>query len=82
MNSDHDYVPLRTAAERVYRELTGYRSGAPLGPAFLDAASAALSVVAAIRIREGEHVIHRGDLEVALQRLRRAGVCFSEVRQT
>jgi hypothetical protein len=70
------HLSLAEAAERVYRELSGAREPI-LHPRALDAASAALS--AFVPIHPGERVT-RADLESALAKLRRAGVCFSEVR--
>ena len=70
------YVPLAKAAELAYRELSGKRE-APIQPAAVEAAAAALS--AFVAIHPGE-VVERTELEAGLEKLRRAGVCFSEVR--
>jgi hypothetical protein len=70
------YVPLAKAAELAYRELSGKRE-APIQPAAMEAAAAALS--AFVAIHPGE-VVERTELEAGLEKLRRAGVCFSELR--
>ena len=71
-----DFLPLAAAAEQAYRELTGARHDA-LDPAALEAAASALSVF--VPVHAGE-LVERAELEAGLARLRRAGVCFSEVR--
>lgn len=74
------FLPLRAAAEHVYRELSGERDAAPLHPAFVDAASAALSAFVSVYRADGEYLIRASELEPAIQRLKDAGVCFSELR--
>jgi hypothetical protein len=64
------------AAERAYRELTGARQQV-IDAAALDAAASALSVF--VTVHAGD-LVERAELEAGLARLRRAGVCFSEVR--
>ena len=73
---NRDFLPLAAAAERAYRELAGAREPA-IDPAALEAAVSALSVF--VRVYPGD-VVERAELEAGLARLRRAGVCFSEVR--
>ena len=73
---DHQYIPLRAAAERAYRELSG-NANAPIAPSFLAAAAQALTVF--VPIHSGE-LVKLDELEQGLDRLRRAGVRFSEVR--
>jgi hypothetical protein len=68
------YLPVAAAAELAYRELSGQEA---VHPAALDAATAALS--AFVRIHPGD-VVEWAELEAGLEKLRRAGVCFSEVR--
>jgi hypothetical protein len=70
------YVPLSDAAERAYRELTGTREPR-IHPSALDAAAAALS--AFVPVHAGD-VVECAQLEAGLEKLRRAGVRFSEVR--
>ena len=70
------YVSLTEAAERVYRELSGAREPR-IHPCALDAAAAALS--AFVPVYAGDRV-QCVELEAGLDKLRRAGVCFSEVR--
>lgn len=71
-----DFLPLAEAAERAYRELTGERHHA-LAATALEAAESALSVF--VPIYAGD-VVERAEFEAGLARLRRAGVCFSQVR--
>ena len=73
---NRDFVPLAAAAERAYRELTGAREEA-IDAAALEAAASALTVF--VRVYPGD-VVELAELEAGLARLRRAGVCFSEVR--
>ena len=73
-------LPLRAAAEHVYRELSGERGAAPVHPACIDAACAALSAFASVYRTNGEYVIRASELESAIERLKGAGVCFSELR--
>jgi hypothetical protein len=72
-----DFLPLAEAAERAYRELTGERRPA-IAPEALEAAASALAVF--VQVHAGD-LVERAELEVGLARLRRAGVCFSEVRR-
>lgn len=72
-----DFLPLAEAAERAYRELTGERRPA-IAPEALEAATSALAVF--VPIHPGD-LVERAALEAGLARLRRAGVCFSEVRR-
>ena len=69
-------MPLAEAAERAYRELTGERHDT-IADAALEAAVSALTVF--VPVYPGG-VVERAELEAGLARLRRAGVCFSEVR--
>ena len=73
---NREFVPLAAAAERAYRELTGARE-VPIDAAALDAAASALTVF--VPVYPGD-VVEVAELEAGLARLRRAGVCFSEVR--
>jgi hypothetical protein len=66
---------LHEAAERAYCELAG-RSDP--GPAELEAATAALSVFMPFYEIGGRYV-ERAEFEAGLERLRRAGVRFSQV---
>jgi hypothetical protein len=72
---NNTYVPLAQAAELAYRELAGVREPS-IHPLAIEAAAAALS--AFVPIHPGE-VVERTELEAGLEKLRRAGVCFSEV---
>jgi hypothetical protein len=72
-----EFLPLAEAAERAYRELTGERRPA-LAPEALEAAASALAVF--VPIHAGD-LVERAELEAGLARLRRAGVCFSELRR-
>ena len=73
------FLPLRAAAEYVYRELAGERAPGPLHPACVDAASAAISAFVSVYRSNGEYLIRASELEPAIARLKRAGVCFAEV---
>ena len=69
-------MPLAAAAGRAYRELTGTREEA-IADGALEAAASALTVF--VPVYPGD-VVELAELEAGLARLRRAGVCFSEVR--
>jgi len=71
-----DLVPLVAAAERAYRELSGAREDW-IAAAALEAAASALSVF--VPVYAGD-LVDRAELEAGLARLRRAGVCFSQVQ--
>lgn len=73
------YLPLRAAAEHVYRQLTGEPAAGPVHPSCVDAAAAALSAFLSVYRTNGEYMIRASELEPAIERLKRAGVRFAEV---